>query len=119
MCLIKVTHKSKTLVKKHLETRGFKDGVVRDVDVKVVEAGFVNIEGMRIKIPLGSWGGKLGELFMEDVLGAYKSLRPIVQPMLKYTDEEFQELLEAVPKENNEVKQEINLYLNWAQKPAN
>lgn len=102
-----------------METRGFKDGIVRDVDVKVADAGFVNIKGMRIKVPLGSWGGKLGELSMEDVLSAYKSLRPIVQPMLKYTDEEFQELLEAVPKENNEVKQEVNLYLNWAQKPAN
>jgi hypothetical protein len=102
-----------------LKTHGFKDGIVRDLDQKVVDAGFVNINGMRIRIPVGNWGGKLGEIFLEDIVAIYHSLRPVVQPILNFSDEEFQQLIENVPKENNEVKQDMNLFLNWAQKPAN
>ena len=113
----KVTHKG-TLVLQYLESRGFKEGIVRDLDQKVVDAGFVNIDGMRIRIPVGKWGGKLGEVFLEDILDAYKSLRPVVQPILNYSDADFQELLDNLPAENNEVKQDVNWFCNWAQKPA-
>ncbi|KAI8578482.1 hypothetical protein K450DRAFT_247054 [Umbelopsis ramanniana AG] len=106
-------------VQQYLKTRGFKDGIVRDIDLKLGDTGYVNIDGLRIRIPVGGWGGKLGEVFLEDIVSAYKSLRPVVQPILKFSDEEFQELLDNVPKENNEVKQEVNLFMNWAQKPAN
>ena len=107
------------LVLQYLKSRGFKDGIVRDLDLKLADAGFVNVDGMRIKIPVGSWGGKIGEVFIEDAIGSYKSLRPVVQPILGYTDEQFQELIDNVPKENNEVKQEADWFVNWAQKPAN
>ncbi|CAO3675371.1 unnamed protein product [Umbelopsis ramanniana] len=106
-------------VLKYLESRGFKDGIVRDLDLKLADAGFVNVDGMRIKIPVGSWGGKLGEVFLDDVVSVYSSLRPIVQPILNCTDEQFQGLIDNLPKENNEVKQAVNWFMNWAQKPAN
>lgn len=102
-----------------MKSRGFKDGIVRDLDLKLANAGFVNVDGMIVKIPVGSWGGKLGEVFIEDAIASYRSLQPVVQPILGYTDEQFQELIDNVPKENNEVKQEANFIMNWAQKPAN
>ncbi|CAO3675379.1 unnamed protein product [Umbelopsis ramanniana] len=102
----------------YLKQRGFEDGIVKNLYQKVIEAGFDNIDGMRVRIPLGSWGGKLGEVFEEDVLGAYKSLRPVIQPMLNFSDDDFQELLDNLPAENNEVKQEMNWFSNWAQKPT-
>jgi len=106
-------------VLKYLESRGFKDGIVRDLDLKLADAGFVNVDGMRIKIPVGSWGGKLGEVFLDDVVSVYSSLRPIVQPILNCTDEQFQGLVDNLPKENNEMKQAVNWFMNWAQKPTN
>ncbi|KAI8578483.1 hypothetical protein K450DRAFT_247057 [Umbelopsis ramanniana AG] len=115
----KRTTKFWNAVLQYLEMRGFKEGIVKDLDHKVVDAGFVNIDGMRIRIPVGSWGGKLGEVFLEDIVGAYKSLRPVVQPILNYSDADYQELLDNLPTENNEVKQEVNWFCNWAQKPAN
>jgi hypothetical protein len=107
------------LVLQYLKSRGFKDGIVRDLDLKLDDAGFVNIDGMRIKIPVGSWGGKLGEVFIEDAIGSYKSLQPVVQPILGYTDEQYQDFIDNVPKENNEVKQEAHFFINWAQKLTN
>lgn len=112
-----VTH-NENLVLQYLQSRGFKEGIVRNLDQKVTDAGFVNIHGMRIRIPVGSWGGKLGEVFLEDIVDAYKSLRPVVQPILNYSDADFQELLDNLPAENNEVKQEVDWFCNWAQKPA-
>jgi hypothetical protein len=105
-------------VLEYMEQRGFKDGIVKNLYFKVLDAGFDNIDGMRVRIPLGSWGGKLGEVFEEDVLGAYKSLRPVIQPMLNFSDEQFQDLLNNLPAENNQVKQEMNWFSNWAQKPT-
>ncbi|KAG2175148.1 hypothetical protein INT44_007636, partial [Umbelopsis vinacea] len=105
-------------VLQYLEMRGFKEGIVKNLDEKVVDAGFVNIDGMRIRIPVGSWGGKLGEVFLEDIVGAYKSLQPVVQPILNYSDAEYQELLDNLPVEANEVKQEVSWFCNWAQKPV-
>ncbi|KAH8551583.1 S-adenosyl-L-methionine-dependent methyltransferase [Umbelopsis sp. PMI_123] len=103
----------------YLASRGFKDGMVTNLDQKVLDAGFVNIDGTRIRIPLGSWGGKLGVVFQEDVNNAYVSLRPIIQPILKFSDEEFEAMLIRVQEENNEEKQEANWFSFWAQKPIN
>ncbi|KAI8578484.1 hypothetical protein K450DRAFT_247068 [Umbelopsis ramanniana AG] len=105
-------------VLQYLKMRGFKTGIVKDLYQKVEDAGFVNIDGMRVRIPLGTWGGKLGEVFEEDVLGAYRSLRPVIQPMLNFSDDDFQSLLDNLPAENNEVRQEMNWFSNWAQKPT-
>jgi hypothetical protein len=107
------------LVLQYLKSRGFKDGIVRDLDLKFADAGFVNVDGMIIKIPVGSWGGKLGEVFNEDAVASYKSMQPIVQPILGYTDEQYQELIENMIRGTNEVKQEGNFLMNWGQKPAN
>ncbi|KAI9287934.1 hypothetical protein BC943DRAFT_334930 [Umbelopsis sp. AD052] len=90
-----------------------------EIDLKLSDTGYVNINGMKIRIPVGGWGGKLGEVFLEDIVGAYKSLQPVVQPILNYSDADYQELLDNLPVEANEVKQEVNLFMNWAQKPAN
>jgi hypothetical protein len=112
----KMTHNS-IIVLQYLASRGFKDGIVTNLDQKVLDAGFANIDGTRIRIPLGSWGGKLGVVFQEDVNNAYVSLRPIIQPILKFSDEEFEAMLIRVQEENNEEKQEANWFSFWAQKP--
>jgi hypothetical protein len=106
-------------VLQYLKSRGFKDGIVRDLDLKFADAGFVNVDGMIIKIPVGNWGGKLGEVFIEDAIASYKSMQPIVQPILGYTDEQYQELIDNILRESNEVKEVGHFVMNWAQKPAN
>jgi len=103
----------------YLATRGFDDGVVKKLDLKLQDVGFVNIDGMTIRIPVGSWGGKIGMVFQEDVEGAYAGLKPVLQERLGFSSEEYDENLKKTREENNEVKQVVNWVSFWAQKPPN
>lgn len=102
----------------HLASRGFDNGVVRNLDKKLADVGFVNLDGMNIRIPCGSWGGKIGVVFQEDVEGAYTSLKPVLQERLGWTSEEYDQNLRKLPEESNQVQQVVNWCSFWAQKPT-
>ena len=101
----------------HLKTRDFHDGIVTNLYGILQDVGFTNLDGLTLSIPVGSWGGKIGEVFQQDVEAAYSSLKPVIQDKIGWTSEEYDANIKYTATENNEVKQISNWVSFWAQKP--
>jgi hypothetical protein len=54
------------------------------------EAGLINITKQPVTLPIGSWGGQVGELFAEDLRLANGSLQPLFTAVFNVSKEEVE-----------------------------
>jgi ubiquinone/menaquinone biosynthesis C-methylase UbiE len=81
------------------------------------KAGLVNLQSVEKNIPCGSWGGKFGQMILEDAIKSLTSLKVILPGRMGITDEEYMQKIEKYSHEVNEYRTNITIYRVWAQKP--
>lgn len=86
------------------------------------KAGFVNIRLERRDVPLGGWGGQLGEQARDNFIGVWRAQKT---PMLKLggfgivnSEAEYDQLVSDVEDEwNSNTSSHMEVYVFIAQKP--
>jgi hypothetical protein len=87
------------------------------LDVFIKEAGFINVEKSVYKLPCGSWGGKVGQRFAEDLKLLISSLKPLFTKVFNISDELIEENSEKLMKELEEYQAYNELHVYVGQKP--
>ncbi|CAG8575225.1 4375_t:CDS:2 [Ambispora gerdemannii] len=68
------------------------------------------------KEPIGKWGGRFGELVINNFVTFYRLLRPHLAPIMGITIDEYEEIVETFIKEVEEYKTYANIFRCFAQK---
>ncbi|RUP11968.1 hypothetical protein BC936DRAFT_139909 [Jimgerdemannia flammicorona] len=97
-----------------LNTEGLKP--TRKLDRFLVKAGVVNVAKDWVSIPL-NWGGRLGQLFYDDVREVLISFRPYLTKVTGLSNEEYDAKIKASLEECKEYKTYNNFYAAWGQAP--
>lgn len=99
--------------------KGFKWNIGTELPELLKEAGFVDIVHVPREIPLGKWGGELGEGRITSIGGAFRAMKKAV--LLKgavKTEEEYDTLMDDLYREWNEVPGYwVGHYIAYARKP--
>ncbi|RKP07900.1 S-adenosyl-L-methionine-dependent methyltransferase, partial [Thamnocephalis sphaerospora] len=72
-------------------------GVITDVPNYISpfmrDAGLVDFSLKEYQIPVGAWGGMIGELFWNNFVAIFNTLRPLLVARLRMTNEEIDQML--------------------------
>ncbi|RKP07110.1 hypothetical protein THASP1DRAFT_24681 [Thamnocephalis sphaerospora] len=77
-----------------ISARGASPESIGIIDEFMREAGLVDIVVKDFKLPIGSWGGNGGELFLKNVRLGHKTLAPLYASVFNTTIEEVDQLLQ-------------------------
>lgn len=81
------------------------------------DAGLVNVQYRELKLPLGEWGGQLGQMMAADVRSIAQRMGPIFAERLGTTPEEHNRLVAAACQEWDELHTTYALVVAWGRKP--
>jgi hypothetical protein len=99
------------------KTRGVDVNMVNHLDVLMREVGLINVTKQTFTVPIGTWGGKAGELFAEDFRLGNSSIQPLVTNMFHVPKEvvEGNGPLMAEEFKSHQACFNINVYLGQKQ----
>lgn len=80
-------------------------------------AGLVRVERHTVQVPLGRWGGRLGQMMGQNIQAAFHSVRPAIVGQGLATEAEVDSVLAALPGEWEQRHTTAPFYLAWAQRP--
>jgi hypothetical protein len=104
------------LVVKSNKTRGVNTEAVRDIEKMMQKAGLADTAQAVYQIPIGSWGGKIGELYWQNYRAGVTGLSPIMAATCDVTQEEIQQLLDEVGKDIDRLQTYMLVFLYTAHK---
>jgi ubiquinone/menaquinone biosynthesis C-methylase UbiE len=78
---------------------GFDWEVIRHLGEMLTQAGLHHVEQQRIPIPVGEWGGRVGEMMKRDLLAATNAVRPRYCNQANISGADFDQMVEAVARE--------------------
>jgi hypothetical protein len=99
-----------------LKARGIDIFVVEKLDVLMREAGFTNVTKQTYILPIGNWGGRVGQLLAEDVRLGTESLEPLYTDILGIPREEVESTIASALEEFKSFRTYIQLYVHLGQK---
>ncbi|KAI8048808.1 S-adenosyl-L-methionine-dependent methyltransferase [Syncephalis plumigaleata] len=99
--------------------------LVNDVDLELLRhlddvlraAGFVNVERTMISLPIGRWGGQVGELLLQDNIEKLQTHRKAMLEEGITSEEEIDWLLAGYEREANMTQAYYNVCIYTAQRP--
>ncbi|RUS16738.1 S-adenosyl-L-methionine-dependent methyltransferase [Jimgerdemannia flammicorona] len=100
-----------------LQARDVDPFVARSLDTLLRHANLVSVRNTYLSIPCGSWGGRAGTLFKEDVIRTYRAMSPWMAPAMNVTREEFEAMLVAMENEHAPNRTYLNWYVACGRKP--
>ncbi|RUS12858.1 hypothetical protein BC937DRAFT_86869, partial [Endogone sp. FLAS-F59071] len=100
-----------------LQARDVDPFVARSLDTLLRHANLVSVRKNYLSIPCGSWGGRVGTLFKEDVVRSYRAMSPWMAPAMNVTREEFENMLSAMENEQTPNRTYLNWYVACGRKP--
>lgn len=100
-------------------------GERRGVDMRVTPTlgellerrGLAQVEHRLIEVPLGRWGGRLGQMMAQNILAAFTSVRPALLGTGLASEQEFNAVLEAIPHEWEQRHTTAPFYVYCGQRP--
>jgi SAM-dependent methyltransferase len=98
-------------------TRGLDPLISSRLDVYLREAGLENITVKEIDLPVGSWGGLAGQLFLKDFEMIFATLKQMLVHTCGITEENIDALGKACFEEIRNCQEYIKLYAYISQKP--
>ena len=81
-------------------------------------AGLIHTERHTIQVPLGRWGGRLGQMMAQNILAAFQSVRPALAGQGLASQSELESVLSAIPNEWEQHHTTAPFYIAWGQRPA-
>ena len=107
-----------------LEGWGNALGRGRNVDMRVTPeigqflhgAGLAPVEERTFQIPLGRWGGRLGQMMAQNIVAAFTAIRPAILGMQLASAEEIDATLAALPAEWEQRHSSTPFYVTWGRR---
>lgn len=90
--------------------RGIELGRVADLDELLVGAGLGRVEKRVLRVPIGSWGGRMGSTLAQDTLTALEGMRGLYCQSVSLHPEQFDATLAALPDEWNAYRTEFAIF---------
>jgi ubiquinone/menaquinone biosynthesis C-methylase UbiE len=90
--------------------RGLDARVIPHLGAYLIEAGLGNVQSNVVPIPIGKWGGRLGELMEKNLLTVLDGLKP------HYPVEQFDARIRALPSEWKRYHTHYSYLFFWGQK---
>ncbi|GHO67990.1 hypothetical protein KSC_068820 [Ktedonobacter sp. SOSP1-52] len=98
------------------QMRGIDLEVMGRLDVLLQQAGLHHVQKKTLNLPVGSWGGRMGELLARDMLSGWPSLQPLCQQYLNIPKETFDAVIASLEAEWNSHQTEYEVYVVYGQK---
>src|SRR5260370_19828985 len=83
------------------EKRGLDITIGRKLGSLMQAAGLVNITVQKVPIPLGNWGGRIGDFLAKDFSGAATKLKTLVTALAPVAPHDYHRTVYALLNENN------------------
>jgi hypothetical protein len=98
------------------KARGIDPNMVKNLDELMFEAGLTNVTKQTFTGPIGSWGGKVGELFSEDLRLISGSLQPLITNALGVPKEDVKRNTDLMVEEFKSRQTYMEIYVYLGQK---
>jgi ubiquinone/menaquinone biosynthesis C-methylase UbiE len=97
------TEKLLDLIVRAAQQRGLDMSISQRIGTLLSDAGLKRVGTSTQLIPLGKWGGQLGELAISDILAIVRAMKPLVTAVMQTASEEYDSLV-------MELEQEVEQY---------
>ena len=97
--------------------RGIEAAQVRNLAEDLRLAGLTNITTRRIAIPIGHWGGRVGQMMQTDAYAAVTAMKPLITSRLNINPEEFDHVMSMVADEAMRMHMALPFTLTYGQRP--
>ncbi|GHO46535.1 class I SAM-dependent methyltransferase [Ktedonospora formicarum] len=98
------------------QMRGIDMAIVSHLDLPLQQAGMINVNQQVINIPVGAWGGRLGDLLARDMLSGWPSLQPLCEEHLQVPKSAFEQIISQLSDEWNRRQTSYEVYVTYGQK---
>ena len=97
-------------------TRGVDLQAAAKVGEFLQDAGLRPVERRILNVPLGSWGGRLGEMMVQNMVAGFTAVRPIVTGQGVTSEQEFDAAILALPHEWEQRRTTVPFFVAWGQR---
>ena len=97
------------------QTRGIDASKVAQIGAFLHEAGFSHVKAKTDVIPVGMWGGRIGNLLAQDILAGWPSMRPLAHTLLGVSPEQFDAVIGQLETEWNTLQTTYEVYFAYGQ----
>ncbi|KAG0371086.1 S-adenosyl-L-methionine-dependent methyltransferase [Gamsiella multidivaricata] len=99
-------------------SRNVDTSVVKILDGMMAKAGFVDIQVKEYCVPLGEWGGKMGQLWKQNLAAILETVKPNLVKTGKVEEAQVAEMVHtAMEKEMKEFRSYQTIYVTFGRKP--
>jgi SAM-dependent methyltransferase len=96
-------------------TRGIDMGRIAYLDHLLIGMGLIPVEKRTVRVPVGRWGGHLGNALAQNNLALFAGLKALYCQELAIAPEQFDEQIAALPAEWNAYHTEFPFYVVYGQ----
>lgn len=96
-------------------TRGIDASKVARIEELFYHSGFSNIEARTESIPVGSWGGRIGNLLAQDILAGWPCVKAYAHRILQIPPDYFDEVIRCLETEWNTFQTRYDVYFACGQ----
>lgn len=97
--------------------RGIDQSSSSKLDQLLSDIGMRQVKSHRIDVPMGQWGGRIGQLMATDANAGNRSMRSIALDQLQISPEEYDRVAKALPEEWEQYHTVVPFYIAYGQKP--
>jgi hypothetical protein len=97
------------------QTRGIDASQVVQIGTFLHEAGFSQVKAKTDVIPVGMWGGRIGNLLAQDILAGWPSMRPLAHTLLGISPDQFDAVIGQLETEWNTLQTTYEVYFACGQ----
>ncbi|KAG0002020.1 hypothetical protein BGZ80_011771 [Entomortierella chlamydospora] len=98
--------------------RNIDPSIVRSLDRLMVSAGFVDVQVKEYCVPLGEWGGKMGQLWKQNVMSVLETVKPHLAKAGRITESQVSDMVQNMAKETQEYRSYQTIYVTLGRKPV-
>ena len=96
-------------------TKGIDASKVSQIGILLQNTGFSDVRMETKRLPVGSWGGRLGNLLAQDMLAGWPSMRPLAHSQLGVQPEMFNAVIGRLETEWNTYRTSYEVYFACGQ----
>ncbi|GCE13524.1 class I SAM-dependent methyltransferase [Tengunoibacter tsumagoiensis] len=101
-----------------LKPRGIDPSQVQNIPTILQNMHLENIQVQGISLPVGRWGGRLGQMALTNTQSALTGMKPLICSSAGIAEEEYDQLLAKVYNEFEEYHSSLQFTISYAQKPV-
>lgn len=98
------------------KTMGFDGAIIRHLGEMLKHEGLQNVETQPIPIPVGTWGGRVGQMMKHDLLGGVNALRGRYCAQAGVPGEEFDQIMRDMGQEWETYRPTITFYAAYGKR---